>query len=98
MDREYLRRTGVELMSDRVIVGAFGGAFSVQGEVRLKSYCADPHAIADYAPLFTEDGRSFAQVVLSHRAVRRRRLAAFSDPAGFPILGLTRPEWSPLLS
>jgi 16S rRNA processing protein RimM len=52
-------------MSDRVIVGAIGGAFGVQGEVRLKSYCADPQAIADYTPLYTEDGRTFAQVVLT---------------------------------
>jgi len=52
-------------MSDRVIVGSIGGAFGVQGEVRLKSYCADPQAIADYTPLYTEDGRSFAQVVLT---------------------------------
>ncbi len=52
-------------MSDRVIVGAIGGAFGVQGEVRLKSYCAHPHAIADYAPLYAEDGRAFAQIVLT---------------------------------
>lgn len=52
-------------MSDRVIVGALGGAFGVQGEVRLKSYCADPAAIADYTPLYAEDGRSFAQIVLT---------------------------------
>ncbi len=52
-------------MSDRVIVGSIGGAFGVQGEVRLKSYCADPQAIADYTPLYTEDGRTFAQVVLT---------------------------------
>lgn len=52
-------------MTDRVIVGAIGGAFGVQGEVRLKSYCADPQAIADYTPLYTEDGRTFAQVVLT---------------------------------
>lgn len=52
-------------MSDRVIVGSIGGAFGVHGEVRLKSYCADPQAIADYTPLYTEDGRSFAQVVLT---------------------------------
>jgi len=32
----------------------------VQGEVRLKSFCADPEAIAGYGPLWTEDGaRSF---------------------------------------
>lgn len=55
-------------MSDRIIVGAIGGAFGVQGEVRLKSYCADPVAIADYAPLFTKDGRQFAQIVLTGRA------------------------------
>lgn len=52
-------------MSDRVIVGAISGAFGVHGEVRLKSYCADPQAIADYAPLYAEDGRAFAQVVLT---------------------------------
>jgi 16S rRNA processing protein RimM len=52
-------------MNDRVIVGAIGSAFGVQGEVRLKSYCADPAAIADYTPLYTEDGRIFAQIVLT---------------------------------
>jgi 16S rRNA processing protein RimM len=32
----------------------------VQGEVRLKSFCSDPEAIAGYGPLWTEDGaRSF---------------------------------------
>ena len=47
--------------NDRICVGAIAGAFGVQGEVRLKSFCADPAAIADYAPLFTEDGsRSFS--------------------------------------
>ncbi len=48
------------MSNDRVCVGAIGGAFGVQGEVRLKSFCAEPTAIADYGPLFTEDGaRSF---------------------------------------
>ena len=42
-----------------VCVGAVAGGFGVQGEVRLKSFCADPAAIAGYAPLVTEDGRSF---------------------------------------
>lgn len=45
---------------DLICVGAIAGAFGVHGEVRLKSFCADPAAIADYAPLCTEDGsRSF---------------------------------------
>ncbi len=44
----------------RVCVGAVAGAFGVRGEVRLKSFCAEPMAIADYGPLWTEDGaRSF---------------------------------------
>lgn len=44
----------------RVCVGAIAGAFGVSGEVRLKSFCADPGAIAAYGPLTTEDGsRSF---------------------------------------
>ena len=47
-------------MADLVCVGAVAGAFGVRGEVRLKSFCADPEAIGDYAPLVTEDGaRSF---------------------------------------
>ncbi|WOI55069.1 ribosome maturation factor RimM [Palleronia sp. LCG004] len=47
-------------MVERVCVGAIAGAFGVRGEVRLKSFCAEPEAIADYAPLTTEDGmRSF---------------------------------------
>ncbi|MFN0115610.1 MAG: ribosome maturation factor RimM [Paracoccaceae bacterium] len=40
----------------RICVGAIAGAFGVKGEVRLKSFCADPAAIAAYAPLYTEDG------------------------------------------
>ncbi|MBT9244666.1 ribosome maturation factor RimM [Gemmobacter fulvus] len=47
-------------MTDRICVGAIAGSFGVRGEVRLKSFCAEPSAIADYGPLFTEDGaRSF---------------------------------------
>ena len=46
---------------DRICVGAIAGAFGVAGEVRLKSFCAEPEAIATYGPLTTEDGsRSFA--------------------------------------
>lgn len=38
----------------RICVGAIAGSFGVKGEVRLKSFCADPATIADYAPLFTD--------------------------------------------
>ena len=44
------------MSSNKICVGAFAGAFGVKGEVRLKSFCAEPTAIADYNPLTTEDG------------------------------------------
>lgn len=48
-------------MSELICVGAIAGAYGVRGEVRLKSFCAEPSDIAAYAPLTTEDGtRSFA--------------------------------------
>ncbi|SLN36034.1 Ribosome maturation factor RimM [Pseudoruegeria aquimaris] len=52
-------------MSDRKIcVGAIAGAFGVRGEVRLKSFCAEPSDIAAYGPLTTEDGgRSFSVTI-----------------------------------
>ncbi len=43
-------------MSERVCVGAIAGAFGVQGEVRLKSFCTIPEDIATYGPLWTENG------------------------------------------
>ncbi|MFN3276113.1 MAG: ribosome maturation factor RimM [Paracoccus sp. (in: a-proteobacteria)] len=47
-------------MTDKICVGAIAGAFGVHGEVRLKSFCAEPVDIADYGALATEDGsRSF---------------------------------------
>lgn len=49
------------MSQDRICVGAIAGAFGVRGEVRLKSFCAQPADIAAYGPLATEDGtRSFA--------------------------------------
>ncbi|NNK66121.1 MAG: 16S rRNA processing protein RimM [Rhodobacteraceae bacterium] len=51
-------------MTDKVCVGAVAGAFGVHGEVRLKSFCADPEAIADYGPLATENGDRVFDVTL----------------------------------
>ncbi len=45
-------------MSDRVCVGAIAGSFGVKGEVRLKSFCAEPQDIASYGALTSEDGAS----------------------------------------
>ncbi len=49
-------------MATRVCLGAIAGAFGVRGEVRLKSFCADPGAIGDYGPLTTEDGKSSFEI------------------------------------
>lgn len=46
---------------NRICVGVFAGAFGVRGDVRLKSFCAEPDAIASYGPLSSEDGtRAFS--------------------------------------
>lgn len=53
-------------MSDELIcVGSIGGAFGVRGEVRIKSFCAEPSDIANYSPLTTEDGRSFTLTLIA---------------------------------
>ena len=50
---------------DLVLVGEFGRAQGLKGEVRLKSYTGDPKAIAGYRPLIAADGR-----LLSLKSVR----------------------------
>jgi 16S rRNA processing protein RimM len=47
--------------TNQICVGAITGSFGVRGEVRLKSFCAEPTALAEYGVLYTEDGsRSFS--------------------------------------
>jgi 16S rRNA processing protein RimM len=47
-------------MTDLICIGSIAGSYGVQGEVRLKSFCAEPSDIAAYGALSTEDGtRSF---------------------------------------
>ena len=53
------------MSEERIVVGAFAGAFGVRGEVRLKSFCAVAEDIAGYAPLTTEDGRAFGPVTVT---------------------------------
>lgn len=45
--------------ADLVLLGEFGRAHGLKGEIRLKSFTADPAAIADYRPLLSKDGRQF---------------------------------------
>lgn len=53
------------MSKDRVCVGAIAGAFGVKGEVRLKSFCSDPRAIADYGPVSSEDGQTTYEIKLT---------------------------------
>jgi 16S rRNA processing protein RimM len=49
-------------MSDgnqKVLMAEVGRPHGIRGEVRLKAYCEDPMALADYGPLSDETGRAF---------------------------------------
>ncbi len=50
------------MADDKIVVGSLAGAFGVRGEVRLKSFCAEPADLAGYVPLSTPDGRVFREV------------------------------------
>jgi 16S rRNA processing protein RimM len=43
-------------VAERICVAQIGGVHGLRGEVRLKSFTADPMAVRDYGPLTTEDG------------------------------------------
>lgn len=55
---------GGPMADDRIIVGSLAGAFGVLGDVRLKSFCADPQALADYTPLLRSDGATITTIVI----------------------------------
>ena len=44
---------------DRILIAQIGAAHGVRGEVRVKSYAAEPDALRRYGELITEDGRRF---------------------------------------
>jgi 16S rRNA processing protein RimM len=48
-------------VAERICVAQIGGAHGIRGEVKLKSFTADPLAVKDYGVLESEDGAaSFA--------------------------------------
>jgi len=76
------------MSDDLVCVGTLGGAFGVQGDLRLKSFCAEPSAIADYNPLRLEGGTEIQLTLLAPIAdalkgaklyARRDQLPALPD-------------------
>jgi 16S rRNA processing protein RimM len=76
----------------RVCLGAIAGAFGVRGEVRLKSFCAEPEAIAAYGPLSTEDGSRRFTVTLTGalKGAFAARLSGIADRDAAEALRGTR--------
>lgn len=67
-------------MSERVCVGAISGAFGVQGELRVKSFCAVPEDIETYNPLTDASGtRDFVLALL--RPIKNGFAARITDVA-----------------
>lgn len=51
------------MAQSRILVGVFGAPHGVRGELRLKSFTADPMAIADYPRLTDESGKRAFKIV-----------------------------------
>lgn len=49
-------------MAERICVAQIGAAHGTRGEVRLKSFTADPMAVMDYGLLETEDGSATFEI------------------------------------
>ena len=56
------------LTGELICVGCIDGAFGTRGAVRLHSFCEHPEAIADYLPLFSEDGTREFHIEIAGRA------------------------------
>lgn len=65
-------------MSDRVCIGAVAGAFGVRGELRLKSFTAEPSDVATYGPVETEDGSQSHTITLTGQATKGAVIARLS--------------------
>jgi 16S rRNA processing protein RimM len=49
-------------VAGRICVAQIGGAHGIRGEVKLKSFTADPMAVKDYGPLTSEDGSASFEI------------------------------------
>lgn len=52
-------RDAMTKLENPVLMATIGGAQGLRGEVRAKSYSADPTALGDYGHLHSMDGRTF---------------------------------------
>jgi 16S rRNA processing protein RimM len=49
-------------VAERICVAQIGGAHGIRGEVKLKSFTADPMAVKHYGPLWSEDGTASFEI------------------------------------
>ena len=67
-----------------IVVGALKGAHGVRGEVRVKSFTADPEAVFTYGPLVDADGKTLitpvsARLAKDHFIVRPKETLQKED-------------------
>ena len=63
-------------MAERICVAQIGGAHGLRGDVKLKSFTADPMAVKDYGRLTTEDGAESFEIE-ALRAAKGHLVARF---------------------
>ena len=63
-------------VAERICVAQIGGAHGLRGDVKLKSFTADPMAVKDYGPLTTEDGSASFEIE-ALRAAKGHLVARF---------------------
>jgi len=78
--------------NDRICVAQIGPAHGIRGEVKLKSFTAEPMAVKDYGPLESEDGtRSFAiETLRPAKGHLVARLAGIEDRSAAEALARVR--------
>ena len=67
------------MSNDKICVGAIAGGFGVKGEVRIKSFCAEPADIRKYSPL--SDSKNGTFTMKSIRAIKDGYAARFEEIA-----------------
>ena len=64
----------------RIVLGVITGVHGIQGEVKLKSFTADPEAIASYGPLNASNGMTLKIKSLRlHKDMFRARIEGIND-------------------
>ena len=89
-------------MSERICIAQIGGAHGIRGEVKLKSFTADPMAVKDYGLLEREDGGASLEIetvrpakthlVARFRGVSDRNAASGSPSAAVRVACLPPPS------